>query len=203
MDFNIYLTIAMIWGMAVITPGPNFFITIHTSVAAEQNISLFSVIGIIVGTFIWSLSGFLGISLLFKTVPVLYFYLKLIGGIYLIYIGFNFILKKRDHYNSQKVREYSALNCFRLGILTNLLNPKTAIFMTSLFAATIPQSATFAQGTFCVFMICSISAIWYSIVALIFRHNFIKQLYYKQKHIVEKIAGTIFIGFGVKLVISK
>lgn len=203
MDLNILVAVSVIWALAAITPGPNFFIAVHTAIDTSRRFSLFTVLGIVVGTLAWSLTGYLGISILFKTVPLLYVFLKIIGGLYLVYVGFNLIFKTKKQPKHSTNRYQSPSSCFRLGLLTNLLNPKTAAFMTSLFAATIPPDASIKLGVLSVLLICSISATWYTFVSIVFSHNIAKKLYEKQKLQIERLAGTIFIGFGLKLAISK
>lgn len=203
MDLNHIVAVSMIWGVAAITPGPNFFITVHTAIGTTRYLSLFTVFGIVAGTLVWSISGYMGISILFKTVPILYFTLKILGGLYLIYVGLNLIFKRKNQFHPNNSRNHSAISCFRLGLLTNLLNPKTAAFITSLFAATIPPESTLQLGAFYVLLICFISASWYSLVALVFSYDISKKFYEHQKRKIEKIAGAIFIGFGIKLSISK
>jgi threonine efflux protein len=202
MDLSVLVAVSVIWGVAVMTPGPNFFITVHTAIGTTRRLSLFTVLGIVVGTLVWSISGYFGISILFKSAPMLYYSLKIIGGLYLVYVGFNLILKKNIQSKSTVGKHHSAMSCFRLGLLTNLLNPKTAAFMTSLFAATIPPNSTIELGVVCVIVICSISATWYSLVAAIFSYDIAKKIYEKQKRKIEKIAGAIFVGFGVNISIS-
>ena len=165
MVLNVLIAVAAIWGMAAVTPGPNFFITVHTAVDSNRRSSLLTVLGIVFGTMIWSVSGFWGISILFKTVPFLYYTVKLFGGFYLIFVGLCLIFKKNHQHMKRSIRCASAGNYFRLGLLTNLLNPKTAVFMTGLFAAAIPPSTTIKSGAACIVVICLISASWYSMVA--------------------------------------
>jgi threonine/homoserine/homoserine lactone efflux protein len=203
MDLNVLITVSVIWCVAATTPGPNFFITVHTAIGTTQRLSLYTVLGIVAGTLVWSISGYLGISLLFKTVPILYFSLKIIGGLYLLYIGFHLIFKGKNPSKNDIGKYHSAISCFRLGLLTNLLNPKTAAFITSLFAATIPPNASIELGVITVILICSISATWYSLVSAVFSYDIAKKLYEKQKQKIERIAGAIFIGFGLKLAISR
>lgn len=202
-DINVLVAVSIIWAVAVITPGPNFFITVHTAVGTNRKLSMLTVMGIVAGTLVWSLSGYLGIALLFKTVPMVYFFLKIVGGLYLIGIGIRLILKRNKEIKSSLDKHCSAFSCFRVGLFTNLLNPKTAAFMTSLFAATIPADASIELGVMSVMLICVISALWYSLVSVVFSYEGAKRIYEKQKSIIEKIAGTIFIGFGIKLAISK
>ena len=201
---NILFTVSLIWAVAAITPGPNFFITVHTSVGANRRLSFFTVFGIVAGTLVWAISGYLGVTLIFKTVPILYFSLKIVGGIYLIYIGITLLIrKKKNHISKRNDKSLSAINCFRLGLFTNLLNPKTAAFMTSLFAATIPPNASVKLGILSVVTICSLSALWYSLVAIIFSFNWVKRAYVSYQRYIERVAGGIFILFGIKLATSK
>lgn len=202
-DLNVLMTVSAIWALAAITPGPNFFITVHTAIGTSRGLSLFTVLGIVAGTLIWAVSGYLGISILFKAAPMLYFSLKVIGGLYLAYVGFNLIFKRKNSPGRSPEKNTSAMSCFRLGLFTNLLNPKTAAFMTSLFAATIPAKASIELGVVSVLLICSISALWYSLVSILFSYDTAKRTYDKYKQRIEKIAGAIFIGFGLKLAISK
>jgi threonine/homoserine/homoserine lactone efflux protein len=204
MDIKILTTVSLIWAIAAITPGPNFFITVHTAVGESRLSSFFTVLGIVAGTFVWAISGYLGVSILFKTVPILYYSIKIIGGLYLTYIGISLLLsKKKNNIETKDKKALSRFNCFKLGLYTILLNPKTAAFMTSLFAATIPPDASIKFGILCVVLICSISALWYSIVAAVFSSNWSKNAYAKYKSYIEKAAGSIFIIFGVKLAVSK
>lgn len=203
MDLNILIAVALIWGIAAITPGPNFFITVHTAIGTTRRLSFFAVLGIVIGTLVWSISGYMGISIVFKTVPALYFSLKLLGGLYLVYVGLHLIFNRKKRSTTSRHKNHSPMSSFRLGLLTNLLNPKTAAFMTSLFAATIPPNSTMELGAACVILICTISALWYSLVALLFSYEKAKKSYEKQRRKIEHIAGAIFMGFGIKLALSR
>ncbi len=201
---NILLTVFLIWAIAVITPGPNFFITVHTAVGKNRRLSFFTVFGIVAGTFVWAISAYLGVTIIFKAVPILYGSLKIAGGLYLIYIGMMLLIRKKGNpISRQNNKSLSTSNCFRLGLFTNLLNPKTAAFMTSLFAAAIPPDASVKLGILCIVLICSISALWYSLVAAVFSFKLVKSAYVNYERCIERVAGGIFILFGMKLVRSK
>lgn len=196
------LAVSLIWTVAAVTPGPNFFITVHTAVGETRRLSLCTVMGIVAGTCIWAVSGFLGISLLFTTMPYVYYFLKIVGGLYLVYIGAKLLLgneKKNRGGAGRGAVQAGPFKCFKLGFLTNILNPKTAAFMTSLFAATIPQGASYGFGGLCVLCILLISTVWYSSVALLFSYDGARTMYITHRSIIERIAGAIFIIFGIKL----
>ena len=95
---TVLLSVVGIWTLAVITPGPNFLLTVQTAVARSRSAALWSVLGTSCGTAIWGLSGFFGITLLFRTAPWLYGALKLLGGAYLIYLGVRLLGRRAPHH---------------------------------------------------------------------------------------------------------
>lgn len=57
---HLVFTVSLIWAIAAITPGPNFFITVHTAVGETRRLSFFTVSGIVTGTLVWAVSAYLG-----------------------------------------------------------------------------------------------------------------------------------------------
>ena len=207
MKFSIILlSVAILWGIAVITPGPTFFITAKTAIGQSRRSALFVVLGSTTGTIIWGLSGFFGIALLFKTAPWIYWSLKLLGGTYLIYLGLKLIISNTKAGSNDSVSistNLDSIQGYQLGLLTNLSNPKTAAFVTSLFAATMPANAPLGLGFMSVALMSSISVLWYTTVVYVFSLDRFRSLYLKSRIWIERFAGAIFIGFGIKLVASE
>lgn len=198
------LTVSVIWGIAAVTPGPNFFITAHTAVGNSKPAAMTVVAGIVAGTLIWAVSGFLGISILFNTAPKLFIFIKLAGGTYLIYLGIKLIFAKKKAGKEYSQAETDSLRkSFRAGALTNLSNPKTAAFVTSLFATAMPSDATAAQGALSIALMCAISLAWYSTVVFLFSRQRLKGVYQRSEDKIKKAAGAIFVLFGLKLMASR
>lgn len=82
----------------------------------------------------------------------------------------------------------------------NFSNPKTAMFITSLFASVLPKEPTLSIGMLIVVLMVIISLSWYSLVVLIFASKKFVSAYNKMQRWIEGFAGIIFIAFGVKLV---
>ena len=195
-------SVAIVWCVAVITPGPNFFVTIQTAIGQSRRSALFVVLGISTGTTIWGLSGYLGINFLFRTIPWIYIFLKLLGGAYLIHLGIKLIrTNQKDLSENRTFRTTNPVSTksFKLGLLTNLSNPKTAAFVASLFAATMPPDASYVTGFASVALMMMISAVWYSLVAFIFSLSQLRTVYQRARVWIERISGIIFMGFGIKL----
>ena len=202
---SIFLTVVSIWTMAVITPGPNFFITAQTTVKQSRFAGLFIVLGTCTGTIIWSIAGYFGIAYLFIIAPWFYTTLKIAGGSYIFYLGIMIIIKScKSPSNPDTITENSQSNYLNWwkGLITNLSNPKTAMFVTSLFASVLPKEPTIGIGILIVTIMVVISLVWYSFIVFIFSSNGFKYYYNKMQKWIEGLAGVIFIGFGAKLVFS-
>jgi RhtB (resistance to homoserine/threonine) family protein len=208
MSFStLLLSVASVWGIAVITPGPNFLLTVQTAMSASRRATFSSVLGICTGTLLWACSGFLGLTTVFRLAPWTYLVVKLCGGGYLIYLGFHRLRSPArpvaDATELVAEQEASLKQHYRCGLLTNLSNPKTAMFITSVFAATLPSHTSSALGVMSILLICSISFLWYTTVAYLCSWNHFRPLYQRSRQWIERCAGILFIGFGVKLATSK
>lgn len=189
------------------SPGPNFWITIRTAVAHSRRASLRVVAGVVIGTLIWGTAGFLGIRSLFALAPWLYIALKMIGGAYLIFLGSKLVWHSfREHDEKPLVVERSApegWGAVRLGLITNLANPKAAIFVTSLFAATMPPHIPLAVGLTTIVLMATISFSWYALVACLFSSRRVSNLYGAISHWIDRLAGAFFVGFGLDLAVGQ
>lgn len=197
------LSVISIWGIAVITPGPNFFITAQTTVKHSRLAGFFVVLGTCTGTIIWSIAGYLGIAYLFIAAPWIYITLKIAGGSYLIYLGIKLIISAYKS-NRKPVDQHESYQSLILswwsGVITSLSNPKTAMFITSLFASVLPKSPTFSIGLLIVSTMAVISLIWYSFVVFIFSSKKFSSFYDRIQKWVEGFAGVVFVTFGIKLI---
>ena len=201
----VLLSVAGIWTLAVVTPGPNFVLAVQTALGQSRPAALWNVLGIVCGTVIWGLCGFFGIALLFRTAPWLHAALKLLGGGYLIYLGLK-LVRQRSHpppdTTATKVPS-TATAAWRAGLLTNLANPKTAAFVTSLFAASLPAAAPLGLGLTSVALMVALSTTWYAAVACLFSTGRLTALYRHGRLWIDRSAGLIFIAFGTRLALDR
>lgn len=195
--------IAAIWAVAAVTPGPNFFVTVRTAVARSRGAGLAAAGGIATGTALWGLAGFFGISALFALVPWVYGTMKIVGGLYLAYLGLRLIAASFAHPGPAARPSPRGSSAFRLGLWTNLSNPKTAAFVASLFASTLPADPSLALGAAAAGIMVAVSLAWYGAVAVAFAAPPMTRLYARAGHLVDRIAGGIFILFGAKLALDR
>ncbi len=84
--------------------------------------------------------------------------------------------------------------------MTNLLNPKTAMFVTSIFASALPKEPSLLLGMLSVILMTSISLLWYSVVVFLFSSKKISSHYGRTQNWMQGFAGAAFIAFGTKLI---
>jgi threonine/homoserine/homoserine lactone efflux protein len=170
-DLSALLSVATLWILAVVTPGPNFLVTARLSVGQSRREGLRAVAGIGVGTAIWAAAGCFGVQALFIAAPWMFVGLKILGGLYLICLGGKIIWLSRhpdlqDFAARGSVR--SGLSAFRLGLVTNVANPKSALFVASIFATSMPSHPPLALALAAMSTMIAISLAWYALVACLF-----------------------------------
>jgi len=206
------INIALIWSIAAATPGPNFVLTIQTAARNSRRLGLATVGGIVTGTLIWGLAGFFGVSALFAAAPWLYVSFKVAGGVYLIYLGARLIVIsfRRPAPSNAKTTNpapiparRSLAAAWRLGLMTNLSNPKTAAFVTSLFATTMPAEPAVLLGFMAAAVMTGVSLLWYGAVAWVFASAVVAGWYARAAKLIDRVAGGIFVLFGAKMVLDR
>lgn len=119
-----------------LTPGPNTAYILGRSMVHGRRAGIASALGIGVGSIIHTCAAALGLSAFLSTTAWAFFALKLAGGIYLIFLGVRMWLQPEQRLSLPSGFETNnPLASFRQGILTNVLNPKVALF----FLAFLPQ----------------------------------------------------------------
>lgn len=201
------LSVAMIWGVACVTPGPNTLLVIRYCLTAPRNVAIFAAMGTITGTFCWGVAGWFGINALFQAAPFAYMALKIAGGLYLIWLGIRVFLdvrKARKTPDLQPARiEVPLKTAYRMGLATNLANPKSALFVASLFAVTMPAGTPFLHGVAAIVVMIAVSTLYYTCLVSLITHPKVAAAYLRAKTKLDIGVATVFVGFGTKLLLSQ
>jgi len=201
------MTVAAIWTVAAVTPGANFFVVVRCALTGSRRVIVAAVLGTIAGTLCWGLAGWLGIGILFAAAPTAYLAFKIMGGLYLLWLGLKLLWSVRAPRREDSLDTdhdgLSPARAWRLSLFTNLPNPKSPVFVTSLFAATLPPDAPWTAGAAAVLLMVAISALWYSLVSLALNQGPVLRGYRKARRVIDAVAGTIFAGFGARLLFSE
>lgn len=118
-----------------ITPGPDMLYVLARSTGQGRAAGLVSALGVGAGCFFHIFAVAFGLAGLLRTVPAAYNGLRLAGAAYLIYLGARMLLSREPGDKKIAVRPAGLRRIFAQGVLTNVLNPKVALF----FLASLPQ----------------------------------------------------------------
>ncbi|MBI6908886.1 LysE family translocator [Pseudomonas sp. R11F] len=200
------LSLALLWIVAVVTPGPNFFNIAQLAANASRRHGVAASAGVASGTVLWGVAGGLGIKSLFTAAPMLYLAFKIIGGCYLIYLGLKLFKRSVPVAGRNPLADgqrRSLLSAWRLGLLGNLSNPKSALFVATIFASTMPPSPSPLLLTLAVIVMASLSFSWYCAVALVFSSERMANLYSRSRKWLDRFAGGCYVLFGAHLVANR
>ena len=132
-DFALFVASGILLNL---TPGPDTAYIVGRSIAQGRAAGIASAFGIMVGSIFHTCAAALGLSAILATSAVAFTAIKLVGGGYLIFLGIRMFLEGRKEFNlPSHFRRSTTRAAFRQGVLTNVLNPKVALF----FLAFLPQ----------------------------------------------------------------
>ncbi|MCQ1834569.1 LysE family translocator [Neorhizobium galegae] len=201
------LSVATIWAVACITPGPNTLLVMRYALTAPRRVPILAAMGTITGTLCWGFAGWLGINALFQAAPFAYVALKIVGGLYLVWLGLRIFLDARKSRQSADIVaariEVPLKTAYRMGLATNLANPKSALFVASLFAATMPAGTPFLYGLAAIAVMGAVSTVYYTFLVALITHRSVAAAYLKAKKKIDLGVGMVFVGFGTKLLMSQ
>lgn len=198
------ITAALCVGAA--SPGPSFVMVARTAASAGRANGLYAALGMGIGALLFAIASLLGLNAVFLAVPGLYIALKLVGGLYLAYLGFRIWrgAKQALDVSADATSEASAggRNYLLLGLATQVSNPKTAIVYASVFAAFLPPAPSLQYNLAVVALVFLIEAGWYAIVATALSSESPRAAYLRCKKWVDRTAGGIMGILGLKLAAS-
>jgi RhtB (resistance to homoserine/threonine) family protein len=203
-----HLTLFLLSGILLnITPGQDTLYIIGRAIAQGRRAGLLSVLGISTGLIVHTFAAAFGLSAILATSASAFMAIKLIGAAYLVYLGVRMWFDRpASHQDSAALTPESPWAVYRAGVLTNVLNPKVALF----FLAFLPQfidPAADSKITAFLFLGAVFTAtgtMWCVILAL--AASAIRRRLQTSSGIsglIRRVTGAVFVGLGVKLAVTE
>lgn len=196
--------VAIITTLAVISPGADFALVTRNSLVHGRFAGLMASLGIAAGVQLHVLYTMLGVGLILKESPQLFAMVKLVGAIYLVYLGYTtFMSRTSSSPSSVTDSGISPLQAFRTGFFTNALNPKTTLFVVSVYTQVVQPTTPFAvQVGYGLFM--SVAHwLWFSLVSLFFSEDRLRTLVLAHQVLLNRVIGVVLGCLGLSLAISQ
>ena len=210
-----YLGFIMAAILLNLTPGTDSMYIITRSISQGQMAGFYSVLGITSGALVHTLFAALGLSVLLANSPTAFMIVKYIGAAYLCYLGFKMLTSKNSNSIANSLskaqdvtrhKEVDGWQIYKQGVLTNVFNPKVALFFLAFFPQFIDASYAYSMVSFIILGLsfAVTGFIWCSCLALLaskFSENLRKNP--SIEAVLNKISGVVFIGLGIKLLTEK
>lgn len=205
-----FFELAIVHFLAVVVPGPDFIVTVRQSIRFGRKIGVATALGIGTGISVHVGYTLLGVAVLFKVYPILLRGVSFLGAGYLCYLGWKLIFSHSVTSNidplgesagnfSNISRSESWGGAFYKGFFTNATNPKATLFFLAIFTTIVsPATPMDIQIGYGLWM-CSVNAIWFTVIALIFGVGSIRSGFLRFGKNLELIMGAILIAFAVRL----
>jgi len=192
---------------AVVSPGPDFAVVIKQSVRFGRKNAIYTSIGIGSAILIHVAYSALGIALLIKQSPWLFQLLKYACAVYLVYIGVKSLQAQPAPADasiaiSSTDADESLSSSFKLGFITNVLNPKATLFFLAVFSAVVSQETpALWLGVYAGYLALA-TACWFSLVSVIFSSDKVRQKFLSFGHYFDRLMGVILIALALHVVLS-
>lgn len=203
MNYDLFIVVATIGLLGMVSPGPDFFMVVKNSLNYQRKYALMTCLGVIMGIFTHMSYCIAGIAVLIKTTPWLFTFLRYAGAAYLAWIGFKALLAKNSGVSyvnqSAKIMNVTYRKAFIQGYLCNLLNPKATLFFLAIFTQVLALDSSLMDKLIVAFIIWVEAIIWWPIVTAIFQSELIRRRYFKIQFLVDKLLGVILLGLAIKV----
>jgi threonine efflux protein len=194
-------TIFILHWVVLVTPGANVLLISQLAASGQKHGAMFASLGVCTVTLVWATLAILGLNAVFSAVPQLRLVIQIAGGIYLVYIAIR-LWRSGSDVKSTDAPVFSGWAAFRLGFLTNITNPKSALFFASVFATALPQETSATLLIVAVALVVFNALVWHVFLALAFSHPRVQKGYAKQRKLLTRVAGAIVGVMGAKLLLT-
>jgi threonine efflux protein len=186
---------------AVMAPGPNTALVLQTATRSRRD-AFITLLGLWPAGFIYAVAGLAGLGALLAAAPWLATAMQVVCAAYLLWLGVR-MLRASFRPRHAGVVEVSRANLFWQGFITNLTNPKSIVYYASIFGATGAfDLPLWAQAAIAPIMP-AIGTLWYGSLALVASSGPVRSMLDSISHWLDRISGTIMIGFGLKLLVQR
>jgi threonine/homoserine/homoserine lactone efflux protein len=185
--------------IVIVTPGVDMALVTKNALLHGRRAARATALGVNLGIFIWTLAAALGLAAVIAASAAAFTAIKLAGAVYLVYLGVRTLLGSHEPASTP-----ARGNAFRQGLASNLLNPKIAVFFTSLLPQFVDAQHAQPQDLLLLGVLFNcLGVIWlltYASLAARGR-NLLRRP--RVKRTLDRVSGVALVGLGVRLAFER
>jgi RhtB (resistance to homoserine/threonine) family protein len=203
------LAFLVVAGLLTVTPGADMALVMRHALGSGRRQAFFASLGIGLGCLIWGTASALGVAVVLAQSALAFAVLKYVGGAYLLYLGARAIIgairaNATGGPEGRPLRRMSAWTCFAQGLLTNLLNPKVAVFyLTFLPQFVAPDRPVLPQSLFLATTHVLMGLVWLTLYARFIDRLAAVLLTDRVKRRIEAVTGAVLMALGIRLALAR
>jgi threonine efflux protein len=195
------IAVALLHWVVLVTPGANVLVVSSLAASGSRKAACFAGLGVTVVAGIWSALAVLGVHAVFAAHPYLRIGLQVAGGLYLVYVALRLWSSGSGAAGAQRL-QMSPVAAFRLGFLTNIMNPKSALFFGSVFATALPADPAGALLAAAVLLVIANALCWHLFLAIAFSNPRVQAAYARRRRVFSRVASVLVGAFGLRLLVA-
>jgi len=193
--------------VVICTPGQDTALTVRNTLAGKRRCGIATAGGVAMGQAVWTVAASAGVVALLSASEPVFRALKLAGAAYLVYLGtlslWGAIARRSHRYGVRSTAPLAPRRALRQGVLSNLGNPKMAVF----FASLLPQFAPDGKASFAVllalgFLFCSLTFAWLTLYAVVVARTG-RLLTGAARRALDAATGVVLVALGLRLATEK
>lgn len=209
MPVHLLVYVGVVVAIALL-PGPDTAVVTKNALIHGRDAALGSAIGVNVGLSVWTLATALGVAAILRSSATLYDVLKLVGALYLVWIGVRTLWdsrrsrRERGAAGAAGARVIDGRGGFLQGVISNLANPKVGIFFTSLLPQFVsPHGSALLEMLMLGGIFIAFNFLWmcsYALMAVRLSHVLSRA---RVKAAIDRVSGLALVGVGIRLAIER
>jgi threonine/homoserine/homoserine lactone efflux protein len=196
--FTTLASLAAVHWLAMLSPGPNVLLVAQTAMSRSRAAAIAAALGVAAGAGLLAAAATGGLTLLTDQSTALRQGLQIAGGCYLVYLGATMWADGRP----AAAGSAGGRSDFVRGLLTNLSNPKAAVFFGSIVGATLGADASDWVRAAAVVVIVADATVWHCAVAVLFARPAVRDAYLRRRRTIDRVIGAALSALGVLLAVA-
>lgn len=199
------LFVAVITTLGMLSPGPDFFMVIKNATRYQRTAAMMTALGVVCGVATHMIYCVAGLAVVITTTPWLFNLLKYAGALYLILLGIQALLSKREskiNITDLPQRKIPLKSAFIQGYLCNLLNPKATLFFLSVFTQILEVNSGTVEKLWYALIILILAVIWWPMLVILIQSLPVRRGLAKGQKVIDKLLGGVLIALGIKVALS-
>jgi threonine/homoserine/homoserine lactone efflux protein len=201
------LAFVAVSAVVICTPGQDTALTIRNTLGGGRRSGVATAGGVALGQAVWTVAASAGVVALLTASEPVFRALKLAGAAYLVFLGAQSLrdaITRRTHRHELRPRTPpNARHALRQGVLSNLGNPKMAVFFASLLPQFAPEgNASFAVLAALGFLFCAMTFAWLSLYAVTIA-RIGRLMTHAVRRALDAVTGAVLVGLGLRLALEE